>query len=120
MRREHIRTDHAAIASDLFALHSARARPGGRYGYTRYNSYNAEKLIDLTQCGPELWNALDEAADVGMVLLHGRGRHGELARPVDGRIVLDVTAPKRTAQQRLRAGRHPDARRGLRTQRRPR
>ncbi|MDP1795142.1 MAG: hypothetical protein Q8K63_13485, partial [Acidimicrobiales bacterium] len=92
IRREHIRADHAALARELFTMHSARARSAASYGYTRYNSYSAEKLIDLTQCGPELWDTLDEAADLGMVLLHGKGRHGEFARPVDGRVVLDVTA----------------------------
>ncbi len=91
VKREHIRADHAAVARELFMLHSARAASVARDNYKRYNSYTAEKSIDLTQCGPELWSVLDDAADVGLVLLHGKGRHGELARPVDGRVVLDVT-----------------------------
>ncbi len=91
LRREHIRFDHAAVARELYTLHSARTQSAARYGYTRYSSYSAEKSIDLTHCGPELWTVLDDAADLGMVLIHGRGRHGELARPVEGRVVLDVT-----------------------------
>ncbi|MEY2471570.1 MAG: hypothetical protein QOK28_899 [Actinomycetota bacterium] len=89
--REHVRADHAALARELFALHSARAKSASRYGHSRYSSYGAEKTIDLTHCGPELWTVLDEAAMLGLVLLHAKGRHGELARPVDGRVVLDVT-----------------------------
>jgi superfamily II DNA or RNA helicase len=89
--RERLRADHAAVASELFTLHSARARAAS-YGYSRYSSYSGEKTIDLTQCGPELWSVLDDAATVGMVLLHAKGRHGEVARPLDGRVVLDVTA----------------------------
>jgi superfamily II DNA or RNA helicase len=89
--RERIRADHAALARELFTLHSARAQSALRAGYGRYSSYGAEKSIDLSHCGPELWGVLDEAHAMGMVLLHGKGRHGELARPVDGQVVLDVT-----------------------------
>jgi superfamily II DNA or RNA helicase len=92
VQRERIRADHAALAYELYTLHSARARSASGYAYSRYSSYGAEKSIDLTHCGPELWGVLDEAADLGLVLIHGKGRHGELPRPVDGRVVLDVTA----------------------------
>ncbi|HVT76064.1 MAG TPA: hypothetical protein VHD87_03460, partial [Acidimicrobiales bacterium] len=91
VQRERLRVDHAAVASELFTLHSARARSAS-YGYSRYSSYGAEKTIDLTHCGPELWSVLDDAAAVGLVLLHAKGRHGEIPRPLDGRVVLDVTA----------------------------
>ncbi len=90
-RRERIRSDHAALARELYTLRSARAQATVSYGYGRYGSYGAEKSIDLTHCGPELWSVLDDAADMGVVLLHGRGRHGEVARPVGGQVVIDVT-----------------------------
>ncbi len=89
-RRERLRPDHVEVARELFTLHSARTQSAARYGYGRY-AYGPEKTIDLTHCGAELWSLLDEAANVGLVLIHARGGYGELARPVGGQVVLDVT-----------------------------
>jgi superfamily II DNA or RNA helicase len=90
-RRERLRMDHVEIARELYTLHSARAQSAARYGYGRFSTYGPEKTIDLTHCGAELWSVLDDAANAGLVLLHARGGHRELARAVDGRVVLDVT-----------------------------
>ena len=54
----------------------------------------AEKTIDLTHCGPELWSVLDEAATLSLVLLHAKGRHGELARPIDGLLFAVAGCPR--------------------------
>nr|MBA2607425.1 helicase [Actinomycetota bacterium] len=91
VRRERLRADHAVLIRELYSLYNARAQSTTSHRYGGYGNYGAEKSLDLTQCGPELWAVLDDAATLGVVILHARGGHGELARRVDGAIVIDVT-----------------------------
>jgi len=95
VRREGLRADHVVLLRELYSLHNARTQSTLRYRYGSSGNYGGDKSLELTQCGPELWGLLDDAADLGIALLHARGRHGELARPVDGAIVIDVTRAAR-------------------------
>jgi len=82
-----LRSDHLALARELYAMQQARkARAGYYYGY------GAEKLLDLGDCdSPQLWSLLDEAVRLGLALVHPQPRLGEIPRPSRGEVVLDVT-----------------------------
>jgi len=84
--RADYRTDHLAVARELYALHrSSQARPSWWYGS------GADKTLDLADCGPQLWTLLDEAARTGLTLVHARWELGELHPYARGEVVLDVT-----------------------------
>ena len=52
------RPDHVALMRELHAV--TRARRGHAYYYS-----GADKTLDLSGCGPQLWSLLDEAAGSG-------------------------------------------------------
>lgn len=80
------RADHLALVRELQALQRAREeRPSYWYGY------GADKRLDLSVCGPRLWPLLDEAARIGLPLVHGGNGRGELPPYRQGEIVVDVT-----------------------------
>ena len=80
------RADHVALARELCAVQRARQR----HSYY-YSGYGPEKTLDLGDCGAQLWPLLDEAARLGLPLIHGGQGLGELAPYAEGEIVIDVT-----------------------------
>ena len=69
-----LRADHVAVARELYA-----AQRAGRVGVRHLYSYGAEKSLDLTDCGAQLWSLLDEAARIGVHLVHAGKGLGEIA-----------------------------------------
>ncbi|MBA3866751.1 MAG: SWIM zinc finger family protein, partial [Solirubrobacterales bacterium] len=84
------RSDHLALVGELYALHRAREQ---RAGYYHGHGYGAagERMIDLSECGSQrLWDLLDEAARIGLRLIHVQPELGELAPFERGELVVDV------------------------------
>jgi superfamily II DNA or RNA helicase len=80
------RADHLALVRELFAVRRARE---GRASYDY--SYGADKSLDLSDCDSrQLWWLLDEAARLGLALVHARPGLSEVRR-LDGELVIDVT-----------------------------
>ncbi|MDQ3631135.1 MAG: SNF2-related protein, partial [Actinomycetota bacterium] len=96
-----LRLDHVALARELYAVQQARQ---GRAGYFRYG---AEKTLDLGSCdSPQLWSLLDDAARLGIALIHAQPLLGEIPPPSPGEVVLDMTrgdqeGSRLTAQLRI-------------------
>ena len=81
------RRDHLALVEELHAVHRARER---RTSY--YYGYGADKTLDLSACdSPQLWSLLDEAARLGLTLVHARPGLGEVRRYGRGELFIDVT-----------------------------
>jgi len=77
---------HVTLARELYAMQQARR---GRSGYYHYG---AEKTLDLGSCdSPQLWSLLEDAARLGLVLIHAQPRLGEIPPPHGGEVVLDMT-----------------------------
>ena len=67
------RPDHLALVRELHAIHRARE------GQVAYYSYGAEKTLDLSDCdSAQLWSLLDEAARLGLKLIHAHPELGEV------------------------------------------
>ncbi len=81
------RADHLELAGELYAAQRARQ---GRAAY--YYSYGADKTLDLSDCGAQLWSLLDEAARLGLRLVHAHKALGDLRRPQEGDVLIDVTS----------------------------
>ena len=77
---------HVRVLRELYALHSAGNASAG-YAYGGY-----DRTIDLAAVGRGLWSVLDEAADVGLQVVHPRKRLGAVDRYTDAELCLDVTA----------------------------
>lgn len=81
------RADHLSLMRELHAVHRARqARAAYHY------SYGAEKTLDLSDCSAQLWPLLDEAARLGLPLVHEHKALGELPRHQQGEVLVDVTS----------------------------
>ena len=81
------RADHLALVRELYAVHRARE---GRAAY--HYSYGAEKALDLGGCDSmQLWSLLDEAARLGLKLVHARSGLGEVRHHQQGELLIDVT-----------------------------
>ena len=81
------RPDHLALVRELYAVHRAHE---GRAAY--YYGYGTDKTLDLSDCdSPQLWSLLDEAARLGLVLVHARPGLGEVRRDQRGEVLIDVT-----------------------------
>jgi hypothetical protein len=81
------RPDHLALVRELYAVHRASE---GRGSY--YYHYGADKKLDLGACDSvQLWSLLDEAARLGLPLVHARPGLGEVPRYQRGELLLDVT-----------------------------
>ena len=74
---------HVRVLRELYALHNA----GSGYHYGGY-----DRTIDLATVGRGLWSVLDEAADVGLQVVHARKRFGAVDRYHRAELCLDVTA----------------------------
>ena len=82
---------HVLLAREIFALY--RARSADHHGYYGYHD---EKTINLAGIDSRhLWPMLDEAAEIGIRLVHGKKRLGELEKYVSLRLCLDVTKVKK-------------------------
>jgi superfamily II DNA or RNA helicase len=81
------REDHLAVIRELHAVYRVRDTQASHiYGY------GSDRTIDLSGCeSPQLWPLLDEAARLGLPLIHAHPGLGEIAPPVPGELVLDVT-----------------------------
>lgn len=88
VRSEGFRPDHLALVGELHAVQRASE---GRTSPYSYGSYGIEKALDLSDYGSQLWPLLDEAARIGLPLVHVRSGLGELARHGDGEVQIDVT-----------------------------
>ncbi|MGH3822831.1 MAG: SNF2-related protein [Pseudonocardiaceae bacterium] len=81
------RASHVRLLRELYALHKARSDAPSYY-YAR-----DDKTIDLAAFGSRrLWSFLDEAADIGLEIVHARKRLGALERYGHAELCLDVTA----------------------------
>jgi superfamily II DNA or RNA helicase len=81
------RPDHVALVRELHAIHRACA---GRTAY--YYNYGAEKTLDLSAWDSvQLWSLLDEAARLGLTLVHAHPGLGEVPRYQRGELLIDVT-----------------------------
>ncbi|MPZ79999.1 MAG: helicase [Actinophytocola sp.] len=76
---------HVRLLQELYALYRSR---GNQSGY-----YSSEvKSIDLSSFdSPMLWSVLDDAAAIGLRLVHGRKRLGAVDRYGSAQLFLDVT-----------------------------
>jgi superfamily II DNA or RNA helicase len=84
------RPDHVALLHELRAIQRAGQRRTFSYSY---GSVGAEKMLDLSDCSVQLWPLLEEAARIGLPLVHTRSGLGELPHHVRGEIVIDITRP---------------------------
>jgi superfamily II DNA or RNA helicase len=93
------RSDHLALVRELHAAQRARQDRAGYY------HYGADKTLDISNCGPQLWSLLDEAGRIGLPLVHAGKGMGDLPPYRRGEVVIDVTR---------RADEHPQVRALLR------
>jgi len=93
VQRSGLRPDHLALVRELHAAHRSRQQ---RASYLSYGSRGTEKTLDLSECGAQLWSLLDEAAGIGLSLVHAGSALGELPRATCGEVLIDVTRPAGT------------------------
>ncbi len=75
---------HVQLLQELYALYRSREN---HYGYS-----SEMKSIDLSSFdSPKLWTALDEAAAIGLRLVHGKKRLGEVNPYGSAQLLMDVT-----------------------------
>ncbi len=80
------RDDHVTLIHELHALHQL----SDSHRFYRYG-YGGERSIDLSACdSPQLWPLLEEAARLGLPLVHAHGPLGEVPAHLNGELVLDV------------------------------
>jgi SWIM zinc finger len=80
------RASHVRLLRELYALHKSCTSAPGYYA-------REDKTIDLAAFGSRrLWSFLDEAADIGLQIVHARKRFGPLERYGHAELCLDVTA----------------------------
>jgi len=78
---------HVRLLRELYALHKSRTDTPSYYGGRE------DKTIDLAAFGSQrLWSFLDDAADIGVQIVHARKRLGPVERYGHAQLCLDVTA----------------------------
>jgi SWIM zinc finger len=81
------REDHVALIRELHAVYRLYDGPSS-YSW----GYRSERTIDLSSCeSAQLWRLLEEAARLGLPVIHAHAGRGEIPPPLDGELVLDVT-----------------------------
>ncbi|MGI9003763.1 MAG: SNF2-related protein [Pseudonocardia sp.] len=81
------RASHVRLLQELYSLYRSRTDQSGYY------SYREDKTIDLAAFeSRQLWPILDEAATIGLQLVHARKRLGAVEKYGQGELCLDVTA----------------------------
>ncbi|MDN5919785.1 MAG: SNF2-related protein, partial [Pseudonocardia sp.] len=84
------RPSHVRLLRELYALHCSHTGGSGRYP-TYYG--HDDKTIDLASSGGRrLWSLLEEAAEVGVQIVHARKHLGAVDPPGRAELCLDVTA----------------------------
>jgi superfamily II DNA or RNA helicase len=79
------RPDHLTLVRELYAIYRARA---GMAAY--YYNQASDKMLDLSDCdSPQLWSLLDEAARLGLTLVHAHSGLGDVRRH-EGELLIDV------------------------------
>ncbi len=78
------RPQHVRLLQELYALHRSRATDHYRYS-------GQDKAIDLATVGGRLWPILDEAAEIGLQLVHPRKGLGVVPPYGRAQVELDVT-----------------------------
>jgi superfamily II DNA or RNA helicase len=100
------RDDHLALVCELHAMQRAsQARSAYYYGY------GAEKTLDLSDCGAQLWPLLDTAARLGVSLIHAEKGLGDVRADQRGEALVDVTRADTgglVAQPRIRVDEYDD------------
>jgi len=86
-RSGELRVDHVDLARELYAVQRVQ-RPSS-FGYSY--GYGAERAIDLSDCGAQLWSVLAQARRIGVGLIHAGKGLGDVPAPVEGEIEIDVT-----------------------------
>ena len=88
VREGQYRSDHLALARELHAVYRTRRQGGGYYyGYGE----SGDRTLDLSAFdSPQLWSLLDEAARIGMSLIHDAPQLGELGPCEHGELLVDV------------------------------
>jgi len=88
VREGQYRPDHLELARELHAVYRTRRQGGGYYyGYGE----SGDRTLDLNAFdSPQLWSLLDEAARIGMSLIHGAPQLGELGPCENGELLVDV------------------------------
>lgn len=80
------RTPHVRVLRELYAVYRSHE------GLHSYGYHSEQKTIDLAAFeSRQLWPLLDEAATLGVRLVHGRKSLGPLDPPGGARLLLDVT-----------------------------
>ncbi|MCA1672814.1 MAG: SWIM zinc finger family protein, partial [Actinobacteria bacterium] len=84
------RASHVRLLHELYALYQSHTGPSGYYSYGY--SYGDDKTIDLAAFGSrQLWAMLDEAAAIGVQMVHGRKSLGAVEGYGHAELCLDVT-----------------------------
>jgi superfamily II DNA or RNA helicase len=79
---------HMRLLQEMYAVYRSRS---SRSAYYSYGSYGDEKSIDLSAFeSRQLWPMLDEAASIGLRLVHGR-KLGPVENYRSAELCLDVT-----------------------------
>jgi superfamily II DNA or RNA helicase len=80
------RSDHLTLVRELYAVHRARE------GRATYCYGNDDRILDLGGCdSPQLWSLMDEAARLGLTLVHAHPGLGEVRHHQRGELLIDVT-----------------------------
>ncbi|MGK2938506.1 MAG: SNF2-related protein [Solirubrobacteraceae bacterium] len=98
LRGAPLRDDHIDVARQLHEAHRS-ATMSGRYSYASY-SYGAEKQLDCTAIGPQLWTLLDLAQARGIEIFRSDHASATVRCDETAVVVIDVT---RTAADGLAA-----------------
>ena len=88
---------HLELLRELYLTHQTRsASPGYHY----YSSAEV-KTIDLAGLGARIWPLLDEAAELGIEIVHAQRGLGPVARYRNAAVVLDITAGGSAGARRI-------------------
>jgi superfamily II DNA or RNA helicase len=80
------RPDHLALVGELYAIH--RSRQGAA---SHHYSHAADTRIDLSGCDSrQLWSLLDEAARLGLPVIHSLPGLGDVRCHQQGKALIDV------------------------------
>ena len=104
--------EHVRLLRELYAVYQSGRNGASTASYGYYNSHSDDRSIDLSAFDSrQLWSILDEAAAVGVALVHGRKRLGPLQPYGLAEFCLDVTreepAGPLTVRPLIRVGADP-------------
>jgi superfamily II DNA or RNA helicase len=83
---------HVQLLREMYAVYRSGHGQSGHNSYSYYNSYADEKSIDLSAFeSRQLWPMLDEAAAIGIQLVHARKSLGPVENYRSAEFCLDIT-----------------------------